>query len=531
MKKLLFSILAVGMSLVGCTDFDDAVTENYGAGPEISVSVGATADNSFSFTLTPSNGTVFYSYVVGKGSAASELDGYALLKQQYSGVDGGLFNATENATATVEVEAAPNTSYVVYAVAANDKGIVGNVTSQVVKTPDTGIPYPTEDQAVDGEVAVQVAFSEAVARGEGAVTAQYFVEWTGEFVDIAAEDIIVTVSGNVATFAFANVPASATVLLSWAEGAFVDNVGNKCQAFTSGLNSAGTAFSGVYFDVADVPFDITEENVTSPEVGGSFNDWQTLFTFTLDMDLYKNSKLLAGDEIKVVYTHEGKVVTLNVPTNYWGVSGNKLMVYLPEEPTFGDWVSISIAEGTVFDRYGNPNNAVTLENVWLYSYGYTRDMVIGNYELGYYSALDGEYYTESITIAEDPDDESCVLMSGFFAEGSEPIHAIFNGDYATVTIKEQLLYPAYRDMYDITIAGYASSGPVDVVLNVDANGNLSMSGYGITYWAYATGTADLAGYFEVTYAPTFTKQAAVRSLAWNVKKAKNFAPKGTSLVK
>ena len=39
MKKLLFSILAIGMSLVGCTDWDDAVSENYGSGPAISGSI------------------------------------------------------------------------------------------------------------------------------------------------------------------------------------------------------------------------------------------------------------------------------------------------------------------------------------------------------------------------------------------------------------------------------------------------------------------------------------------------------------
>ncbi len=158
-------------------------------------------------------------------------------------------------------------------------------------------------------------------------------------------------------------------------------------------------------------------------------------------------------------------------------------------------------------------------------------MVIGNYVLTYMSALDGETYTENITIEADPDDESCVLMSGFLDEGSQPIHATFNGDYATVTIKEQSLYPLYGNKYDMTIAGYASSGPIDVVLSVDADGNLSASGYSITYWAYTPGTSELLGYLEVTYSPTFTKQAvAARSFSWG-KNTKQYYPLGTSFVK
>ena len=115
MKKLLFSILAVGMSLVGCTDWDDAVSENYGSGPAISVNIDATTDYGFTFTLSPASGTVFYSYIVAEGDAPAALDGQALLKQQYSGLTGGLLNATENSTYTLDLSAEeacePNTSW------------------------------------------------------------------------------------------------------------------------------------------------------------------------------------------------------------------------------------------------------------------------------------------------------------------------------------------------------------------------------------------------------------------------------------
>lgn len=530
MKKLLFSILAIGMSLTGCTDWDDAVSENYGAGPEISVSVAATADNSFSFTLTPSNGTQFYSYVVGKGSEASELDGYSLLKQQYSGVDGGLLNAAENATATIEVEASPNTSYVVYAVAANDKGIVGNVTSQVIKTTDSGIPAPASAKAVEGEAAVQVAFSEVISRGTGAVTAQYFVEWTGEFVDIAAEDITVEVSGNVVTFKFANVPASATVLVSWAEGAFVDNAGNKCQAFNSGLNSAGTAFAGVYFNVADVPFDINVENITSPEVGGSFQDAaNTIFTFTFDMNVYRNTKLLQGGEIKVHYSHSGKTTTLEVPTGYWATKGNTVLVMLPEEPAYGDKVSLEISEGIIFDQYGNPNRGVFFTDCWLYSYGYKREMVIGGYEVNYYgynayTAGSWVNSTEYIKIEADSETEDGIIMTGFY--GTEtPVYATFDGDFATITMQEQKIATAtLSDGTEVIVTVGGNTDDGSLVFTVNEDGSFGYyDGLGFFYWVYNATTGDYMGYFEGSIYPEFTKIVVARSLGLkkDVERTKN----------
>ena len=249
MKKLLFSILAIGMSLVGCTDWDDAVSENYGSGPAISVSIDATTDYGFTFTLSPASGTVFYSYIVAEGDTPAALDGQALLKQQYSGLTGGLLNATENSTYTLDLSAEeacePNTSYVVYAVAASKEGVVGSVASAVVTTSDAGVPVPTKAQVLEEGIGVQVAFSEAVAAGEGKVTAQYFAEWTGEFIDVPAEEMAVAVAGNVVTVAFDSIPASATVLVSWEAGAFVDAKANPCPAMISGINEAGDDFDGI----------------------------------------------------------------------------------------------------------------------------------------------------------------------------------------------------------------------------------------------------------------------------------------------
>ena len=532
MKKLLFSILAIGMSLVGCTDWDDAVSENYGSGPAISVSIDATTDYGFTFTLSPASGAVFYSYIVAEGDAPAALDGQALLKQQYSGLTGGLLNATENSTFTLDLSAEeacePNTSYVVYAVAASKEGVVGSVASAVVTTSDAGVPYPTKAQVLEEGIGVQIVFSEAVVAGEGKVTAQYFAEWTGEFIDVPAEEMAVEVAGNVVTVAFDSIPASATVLVSWEAGAFVDAKANPCPAMISGINEAGDDFAGVFFDVADAPFAIAEENATAPKIGDSFGDWEeTMFVFEFDMDLYRNDKVLTGEELQVIYTHEGKTTTINVPNNYWAVQGNALLFYLPEAPNFGDLVSLTIAEGAFCDVYGNPNQEVTFEDAWLCSYGYERELIIGNYTMSYYSyaaySKTGEFVpvTEKITIEADPGNENGVLLSGF--QGTDgKIEAEFNGDFGTLYFEEQIAGVINLGGTDYYMSVAGNTDDYSLTLKVEADGSLTTEDQiAMTYELYDA-DFNYVGMYEATIYLELAKEAVAARSAAPAKSASDF---------
>lgn len=534
MKKLLFSILAIGMSLTGCTDWEDAVTESYGAGPSISVEVSETADSTFTFTLTPASGTNFYSYVIAEGATAKELDGQTLLKEQYSGLISDVLNTAKNASYTFNMRdeknkplCLPNKSYVIYAVAADNNGMVGDVASAVVTTTDGELPILKDYEVAEGDSVAYLAFSEAVALGEGKVSAQYFVEWAASldeaFVEIAEEDIHVAVSSGVPAVAVSGVPASATVLISWEEGAFVDSKGNKTPAFISGLNSAGDDFEGVVFDMADEPFEITEENVTSPELEASFQKpLEAVFTFTFDMNVYRNERALAGDEIKVTYTHEGKATIVDVPTDCWEVQDNRLMFVLPEAPEYGDWVSVTIAEGTFTDIYGNPNKEVTFEDAWLLSYGYQRDLVVGTYNMNYYSYAaysqtgnpTEKAVTEKIVIEADPESEDGILMSGFLRM-TEKVKGIFNGDFAKIIIeKEQIIGKTTMDgtEYYFTIGGNTDDGSWE--LDVDANGNLAYNSNAIAtgYWYYDT-DFNYVGTYDYTIYLEFVKQVAAQRVA------------------
>ena len=50
MKRLLYYIITAAVTLTGCTTWDDPVTENYGAGPSIEVSVKTAAPTDSAFT-------------------------------------------------------------------------------------------------------------------------------------------------------------------------------------------------------------------------------------------------------------------------------------------------------------------------------------------------------------------------------------------------------------------------------------------------------------------------------------------------
>lgn len=391
MKKTLFSILMIGASLAGCTHLEDMTSENYGEGPSIKVEQAATDDNSFTFVLTPSKGTLFYSYLVTEGEEAEEIDALSLLKNQYEGVAGECVEYAENATYTCDMTddkdnglCEPNTSYVVYAVAASKEGVPGKVASLVVKTSDGVNPEFDAEKAtkVDGKSAIVIPFSENVTLAENkAVTAQYYVEWAADedrFVDIPAEDIVVEVDGSDVTVTFDNVPASATVLVSWPEGTFVDSFGNKCEALESGLNGAGTGFEGVYFVADSKAFEITEKNVVTGAEEGEEAElpliWDTKNGISLSFksEIYRNEKKLEGGEIQLLIKRSGKQITLDLSKDDWTIGADKktLVINMPDgEATSGDMITLIINEGTITDINGNPNKECTIEDYWKWPLG------------------------------------------------------------------------------------------------------------------------------------------------------------------
>lgn len=513
MKKLVYSLLVAGLSLVGCTSFDDPVQEKYAAGPSVDIQISETADSTFTVTVTPAAGAQYYSYIVMASSKVQQLDATTLLKNAYSGTVAGEMVETAKAASTTnkmrnkkdEPLCLPNTTYQVYAVAVSDKGITGEIANASVTTTDGLAPKPQTLKADTKNKSVDVTFSEAVTRGEGEIVAMYYKEWDlANPVVINAEDLKITIKDNVVTFAAPNSYAGAFVTVSWAEGAFIDSYGNKCSALNSGLNMTTGKFTGVNFRNDLVPFDLqmkteaeeaaeTEEekstgNLTvEPEIGSSFaksNDF--LGKLTIDFNVHRNPATVKAGDIQMIYSNSNKSTTLNLSSDYWVIKDNQVLFVLPDEaPQYGDYLSLVVNEGAITDVYGNPNKKFVIEKGWLYSYGYKREMILGNHILPWESNWGG-IYQENLTIEADPDSKDGVIIKGFLSSFSDnfpitevaPIKAIFNGDYATLTIpnsEEPIYADESREIYFKNGNGYDKT---TAVVNKDGTFTINQ------YWGY-----------------------------------------------
>lgn len=508
MKKILFSILTIGASLTGCTHLEEVSSEYYGEGPSITAEVTATADNSFTFVLTPSEGTLYYSYLVVEGDEVEEIDALSLLQNQLTGVATDCIEFAKNTTYTYDMKdedgkelCSPNTSYVIYAVAANKEGVTGSVATVVVKTTDNVNPdFNLEGiSETEGKVGVVIPFSENVTLAENkTVTAQYYVEWAQDgsnFVDIPTEDISLEVDGKNVTVTVQNVPAAAVVLVSWEEGTFIDSYGNKCAKLESGLNGAGTGFDGVYFTVTTEPFEITEENIVTDAGEDEEVELPLIWNKTdgislhFENDIYRNEKKLKGGEIQLVLKRTGKEIILDLSKDDWSIEEDRktLKITMPSgESQSGDIISLKIKEGAITDINGNPNKESLIEDYWMWPLGY--DEVVQSCTLKAVSYFDEEQsYTDNITTNLT---EKVVTLSGFLGSNKE-VKGTLDSDRGLIYIEPQVIFDSKEVVIDkegtkldcsIKIEGNTDTGLL--TLKVDEGGSLSVSGDMIIFNAY-----------------------------------------------
>lgn len=518
MRKILYSILGIGLFMASCTNFDDPVTENYGDGPAVSIDVTATTDSTFTFTVSPASGAQYYSYIVVKANTPQELSGATLLKGGYSGgIAGEVVSAEKNATITnnMRVKGAPlcvpNTTYQIYAVAANDKGITGAVANVSVTTTDGNAPTAKTFKPDTKAKAAAITFSEVVARSNGAIVAQYYKEWDiNNAVTLTEEEYTVSIEGSVVTFSAPKAPAGSILTFSWESGAFVDSFGNKCTAMDSGINVTTGKFKGVYIATDKENFAVADTCFTAPKVGTSFGDWtQFKGEITFEFDVYRNDNTVKAGDLKVVYSNDNKTTAINLDATHWMIEKNKLYFVLPEAPQFGDYIGLQMTEGAITDVYGNPNSAYEIEKAWLRSYGYKRELVIGTYTMNYTSYFDGTSLSETITTKADADSKDGVIISGL-AEGlgiSGEVKGTFSGDYATITVASG--QPLEKtDSYTV----YLMNGGDEktITYNVAANGNLSTS----DLWGYYIVKSDGSeGFLEAAEGAALIKATAPKAVA------------------
>ena len=533
MKKIIFS-LAVVLGLASCNSWDDEQTQNYGDGPAITIDLTTTADSSFTFTVNPAQGTNYYTYTVVEGTEAEEVDASQLLKNAIGGIAGGIKKYSENASITETMRNAktnaplcsPNTSYVIYAVAASDKGVIGKVASQVVTTTDGETPVVEAVKPSDS--GVQVLFSESVQFNSELISAKYYLEWDESFTakPIPAEDLTILAMDNIVNFKVNNVPAGAYVFISWSEGAFIDSKGNKCPAMNSDFNMSTGAIEGVNMHLANVAWDINPENI-GPDAGSLISDYKTWQgTITFAENVYRNNSEVKTGDIYVKYANSRKSTTIALDPTEWEVKDNVVTFRLPEAASAGDVITVGIKENVLFDVCGNGNNAFvsSTNDAWWKYFAPTKDMVLGNFGFTYVSYFDDVpkwYEGGNLTIAENPEVENGIIVSNFYLDGSE-----LEG-YVDVAAGKMYLYSgqvigSYTNSKGATygLALFTITDGDVVTFDINADGTLTSQDMGVL--AFDETFAEELGWFDVFAPAVFTKQAASSAAkrAMTIKKSK-----------
>lgn len=512
------------VGLTSCTSFDDPTTENYGAGPSVDVTItaGTPSDSAFTVVITPSAGSLYYAYAIGKSAAPQAIDSTTLYKGGYGN---SVIKVADKATTTINItDADPNTTYYVYAVAGSDKGIVGNMTVKGITTTDVLSPGPKTIQKDEDNAAVKLTFSEAIQRGEGAVTALYYKEWDIlRPVEVPAEDLTVQVSGSSVIFAANNIPAGAYVCFSYEAGAFKDSKGNPCRALNSGLNDTTGEFSGAWVHVTNAPFEIDDKQVTAPEDGAIISNVEDFKgEITLDEDIYRNDETVEDGDLSVTYTSDSRVVTYKLTADQWSVSGNKINFVLPATPENGDYITFSMVEGAVTDVLGNPNAEYTSSAVWKYStFKPTVADVLGTFNYAVTLKNNSKTYDlGNFTISEytgedaEPGD---VVISDLYMDGSK-IYGYYDLETAQLYIQRyQALGTYVEEGVTYGVVTYSMAGQKQIVFDITADGLVS------TDFALAYTDAEfssLLGY-EVPEGLTVFAKAAGSRMSKAAKTAKN----------
>ena len=528
MKKLIYSFATVLMALTSCISFDDPTTENYGAGPsvDVSISAGIVTDSAFQVTVTPAEGALYYAFAVSEGDAPEALDSMALYKGSYGNT---VVKASDYPSYFFAIDDAdPNSTYWVYAVAGNAKGIVGNMTVKSITTTDGEAPYPMGIAKDADSGAVQLTFSEAVQLGAGAVTAKYYQEWDIlNPVDVAAENIAVKVSGSKVLFEAAGVPAGAYLCYSYEAGAFKDMKGIACGALNSGLNMDAGKFTGAYVHVTNKPFAIDDSFVTAPEDGALINNadlFEGIISFPFD--IFRNDDEVKAGDLVIAFANGNKTTAYNLDPSLWSVEDNLLKFYLPEQPEVGDQIFVSVKEGVVYDVCGNPNLAYTSVANWKY-FPLTVDYFVGKFGLDYISYYDDSQSVVNlgvVTIEEDAESgDGALAIKDFYMEGSVLAGAYDLSAGLLLLNDGQVLGFAEEDgtVYGLAFVNAEGDGPVTFTLN--PNGTMTADGmWGI--YAYDQNFEEAVGWWDVAAASQLVpfdggaRKAAARKA---VKKTKN----------
>lgn len=523
MRRLIYNgILAIGLILAGCTSFEQYASEVYDAGPSIAVTATAVTDSTFTLTVTPGTGTVYYSYVVEQADAPKDVVAASLLKGvTYKGILSGVINTTDYPTFTSNLRnkagaplCLPNKVYQIYAVAANKEGIVGEVTKITVTTTDSKSPGAASFSGNASTKSAAVTFSENIVRSTGKVTATYYKEY-----DVANPTVVeltnsnITISGKVVTISAPDAPAGAFVNFNWEAGAFKDVFGNPCSAYTTkGFSATTGAQVGVRFRAETVAFDVLDKYFTTPAVGSTFLDWSTFEgTLTFDANIYRvNSKVKTGD-LSVVYSTATRTTTVQLASSNWSITGASIKFKLPEAPAFGDGVSLNIKAGVFFDVYGNPNAAYTSSDSKWTLFKFTKQMVLGDFNFSGVSTYDNILYDMGNFKMEENTSEANTLKIKDFVLPNSVLTGTYNLDtrklYMVAFDSIGLWTSSGGTTYEMYLYNYVNSSAETIVFDINADGTITGNELALVVYNPLT---DKLSFYDKFKPATFTPKAAAK---------------------
>ena len=436
--------------------------------PGINITVTEVGDDFFSFKIAPQGKSAYYSYLVStKDPATAKIDSSKLYSVSYKDVAQGTVCYANTASWNEKVtEAAPNTTYYIYAVASSVEGNVGSVASTSVHTSD-GVNPSIEAAARNGNI-VQVKFTEAIKYTDAEVTAVVYAKnyrSSNSSPVIAKTKAEVLTAGNIAQFTFPEITVPGSwYLVNYPAGTFVDSAGNKCEGVTSSFvyNEKGALVdvNGLYGYLENEAFEFTVPKIAS------VTDATKFINITSPQMLNGNGKTGNLASVKIVHVEDGVTTTteydLQAGKQYGVTTLMTAGFRLVSNPKPGDQFTIYV-EGEAFeDIYGNRNAACEIGPI-IFSYGYTHADVIGNYThpgtSGYGSQYDESAWTFAISESDDAT-KGDVIVSTYYDFPCK-IYASWNNDTGELTfpIYQQFLGGlSYQGVYyEFYTGGYFAS--------------------------------------------------------------------------
>lgn len=474
MKKILYSLLALAATVAACTDFAEDEKIDFAATDAPVVAATVVDDNTVSVSVTPKEGTVYYSYVLIAGPAKA-LKAETVLKGNGKGGYGGdavvdekkepvaaVLKASETKSVSFQVGGLKsNTAYTLYAVASNSQGVVSKVATSTALTTDGTAPvlkkYDFQSTATNLDYVLE--FDDPIAfTGKGTVTAHYYARNSkagadGNLVEykkavVPADSLVISGKNLYVSLDAAEAIPGAIVAISYTEGLVANLVGGRAEAFTDVTVSSKLESEGLVASYKTQPFalGLTEDEPKEgsgieggeeeePEVT-SFSDWEELDMVTYAYNKYPLAGVLNTAKLSIETEDANGRVVAYTGKQLKKVNDNKLSVKIDEDPGFGSYVSYKIAAGSIADIFGNTNSEFTAEKLYLCSFGYKLADVLGTYTVTGVGLTTGLPVSYKLVIAETDDAKKGDLLITNFLGFEGKFYADFDPDNGTVKIYE-----------------------------------------------------------------------------------------------